>query len=311
MTKDKPTVLTIAGSDSGGGAGIQGDVKTLEAFHVYGLTVLTSITAQNTQGVFQVFDLPPRLVAAQLKAVAEDIPIQAAKTGLLGGVDTIETVAAHIKEFGIRNLVVDPVMRATSGDLLMTPQAQQALIHHLLPLCRIVTPNLPEATELSGVSIRNLPAMKEAARAIVGLGAPAVLIKGGHRAPAGKFDPLISLQARQVRIETNPHDQHPKVSNGDIRSAQGARQRVVDLFFDGRDFYEFGADWVDIPGGVHGTGCALSAAIAAGLAQGLSSLEAIRQAKTYITEAIQRHYRVGHGQPVLDHSWRCFNPRGE
>jgi hydroxymethylpyrimidine/phosphomethylpyrimidine kinase len=272
LLRNRPTVLTIAGSDSGGGAGIQGDLKTLEAFHVYGLTVLTSITAQNTRGVLQVFDLPVEVVAEQLKAVAEDIPIQAAKTGMLSNEQIIDAVASQLKEFGIRNLVVDPVMRAKSGDTLLAAEAEAALIRELLPLCSVVTPNLPEAAELSGFSIRDLPAMKEAARVIAGLGAPAVLIKGGH----GLESPL-----------------------------------CVDLYFDGRDFHEFSAERVSRPGGVHGTGCALSAAIAAGLAQGQDVLAAIGQAKSYITEAIKRHYWVGQGHPVLDHSWRCFHLRGE
>lgn len=268
----RPAVLTIAGSDSGGGAGIQGDLKTLEAFHVYGLTVLTAITAQNTQGVRQVFDLPPEMVAAQLQAVAEDIPIQAAKTGMLSNAGIIEAVATQLRAHSIPNLVVDPVMRAKSGDPLLEASARTALIRLLLPLCRILTPNLPEASELSGLRVRTLGDMKEAARIIVGLAGCAVLIKGGH-------------------LEDSPW--------------------AVDVYFDGHALHEFGADRVSIPGGVHGTGCALSAALAAGLALGYDLLEAIAQAKTYITEAIKRAAQVGHGHPVLDHSWPCFQSQDQ
>jgi len=265
----RPTVLTIAGSDSGGGAGIQGDLKTLEAFQVYGLTVLTSITAQNTKGVVQVFDLPAELVASQIRVVAEDISIDAAKTGMLSSEHLIETVAAKIMEYEIRNLVVDPVMRAKSGDPLIALQAQKALMRLIVPLARIVTPNLPEAEQLSGIRLQSYLAMKEAARIIVENGAQSVLIKGGHMEDTSC---------------------------------------ALDIFFDGRYFHEFSAERVGVQGGVHGTGCAYSSAIAAGLAKGMDILQSISRAKAYITEAIKRHLRVGQGHPVLDHSWNSFNP---
>jgi hydroxymethylpyrimidine/phosphomethylpyrimidine kinase len=267
-----PTVLTIAGSDSSGGAGVQGDLKTLEAFHVYGLSVLTSVTAQNTSGVIQVFDLPAEFISLQIRAVAEDIEISAAKTGMLSSGRIIEAVASQVREFGIGNLVVDPVMRAKSGDPLVAAGAQRALLDHMIPLARLVTPNLPEAEALSGMSIRTKEAMKRAAQVIAGAGAQAVLVKGGH--------------------------------------LEGTRE-AVDILFDGRQFHEFAADRVDVPGGVHGTGCAFSAAIAAGLAKGLGVVEAISRAKVYITEAIKARYHVGHGYPVLRHSWAGSNSEAQ
>ena len=172
--------LTIAGSDSGGGAGIQADLKTFTAFKVFGLSAITGLTAQNTRGV-QGVELPTTdFSAAQLRAVLEDIGADAAKTGMLATGEIIRTVAAIIRDFGLRNLVVDPVMIAASGDALMQHEAAPVMREHLFPLAMVVTPNLDEATFLCERKIRTVEEMEEAARAIHAMGANHVLIKGGH-----------------------------------------------------------------------------------------------------------------------------------
>lgn len=174
------TALTIAGSDSGGGAGIQADLKTFSALGVFGMSAITAITAQNTVAVTAVFELPTDLIAAQIDAVVTDIGVDAAKTGMLSSAEIIRTVAGKVREHGISTLVVDPVMVATSGDRLLRADAVEALRMELLPLATVATPNLPEAEVLTGLTITSLEQMREAARQIVGLGAGSVIVKGGH-----------------------------------------------------------------------------------------------------------------------------------
>ncbi|MGE3911552.1 MAG: bifunctional hydroxymethylpyrimidine kinase/phosphomethylpyrimidine kinase, partial [Chloroflexota bacterium] len=174
------TALTIAGSDSGGGAGIQADLKTFSALGVYGMSAITAITAQNTTGVTAVFELPTDLIAAQIDAVVTDIGVDAVKTGMIASSEIIRVVAGKIREYGISTLVVDPVMVATSGDRLLREDAVDALRTELIPLAAVITPNLPEAGVLIGREISTLDEMREAAREIVGLGARSVMVKGGH-----------------------------------------------------------------------------------------------------------------------------------
>ena len=181
MRKPIYKALTIAGSDSGAGAGIQADLKTFAAFGVYGTSVITAITAQNTVGVTKILELPADLVAAQLDAVVEDIGAQALKTGMLANSAIIEIVAEKIREHRLHNLVVDPVMVAKGGDLLLRPEAIEALRSRLIPLAVIVTPNLPEAEQLTGIPGSRLQDIKESARRIIAMGARSVVIKGGHR----------------------------------------------------------------------------------------------------------------------------------
>ena len=181
MRKPIYKALTIAGSDSGAGAGIQADLKTFAAFGIYGTSVITAITAQNTVGVTKILELPADLVAAQLDAVVEDIGAQALKTGMLANSAIIEIVAEKIREHRLRNLVVDPVMVAKGGDLLLRPEAIEALRSRLIPLAVIVTPNLPEAEQLTGIPGSRLQDIKESARRIIAMGARSVVIKGGHR----------------------------------------------------------------------------------------------------------------------------------
>lgn len=173
--------LTIAGSDSGAGAGIQADLKTFAAHGVYGTSVITAITAQNTTGVSRIVELHPDIIAAQIDAVLQDIGADAAKTGMLSNSAIIETVAAKIRQYRVANLVVDPVMVAKSGDLLLRADAIETLKSRLIPLAMVVTPNLPEAEQLTGVHGTRIGDLKEAARLIAGMGAKSVVIKGGHR----------------------------------------------------------------------------------------------------------------------------------
>jgi len=200
------TALTIAGSDSGGGAGIQADLKTFCAFGVYGMSVLTSITAQNTQGVLGIHDLPAQFVALQLEAVLTDMGADAAKTGMLSNAEIIEVVSAKAREHRLDNLVVDPVMVAKSGESLLREDAREALKGALLPLATVVTPNLPEAEFLSGQKIATTHEMRRAAESIFALGPRYVLIKGGHL-PGDALDILYDGAAftefRSKRIKTH------------------------------------------------------------------------------------------------------------
>ena len=199
-----PRALTIAGSDSGGGAGIQADLKTFAALGVYGLTALTAITAQNTQGVRAALDLPPALVEAQIDAVLEDIGADVAKTGMLSNPAIIEATAGRIRKWSLR-VVVDPVMMAKGGAPLLQPQAVAALRSDLLPLAEVVTPNLPEAEVVTGQRIETLDDMRAAARAIHVLGPRHVIVKGGHRRAEPVdiyFDGDRFVEFRAERIET-------------------------------------------------------------------------------------------------------------
>ena len=175
-----PKALTIAGSDSGGGAGIQADLKTFSAFRVFGMSVITAVTAQNSLGVQGVENLPPAFVALQLRSVLSDFGAGAAKCGMLSTAPIMEAVAATLADDPIEKLVVDPVMVAKSGDALLQPDARQALIERVLPLALVVTPNLPEAESLAGIPVASRPDMEEAARRIHRLGPRYVLVKGGH-----------------------------------------------------------------------------------------------------------------------------------
>ena len=205
-----PVALTIAGSDSGGGAGIQADLKTFAALGVHGTSALTAITAQNTLGVTDIVELPPALVAAQIEAVMSDIGAAAAKTGMLSSAEIIEVVVKAIAHFNIRNLVVDPVMVAKGGARLLRDDAVDALRRRLLPLAAVVTPNLPEAEVLLGRPIRTLDERRQAARDLVALGARAAVVKGGHTDERLSIDhyfdgtDLVELQSPRI-VTPNTH----------------------------------------------------------------------------------------------------------
>ncbi len=175
-----PRALTVAGSDSGGGAGIQADLKTFTVLGVYGMSAITSITVQNTQGVYGVLDIPPHMVYDQIRVVVQDIGVDALKTGMLSSSEIIRAVAQAIRDFELKNLVVDPVMVSKSGDPLLKEEAKKTLVQELIPLALIITPNIPEAQELCGFEIRTLEDMERACKELIALGCGAVLLKGGH-----------------------------------------------------------------------------------------------------------------------------------
>ena len=245
--------MTVAGSDSGGGAGIQADLKTFAALGVHGTSAITAVTAQNTTGVSAVFDLPPSLVEAQFDAVAIDIGIDAMKTGMLSNAQILRAVAGRIRQHGVSKVVVDPVIVATSGDLLLKENAIDALKCLLLPLASVVTPNRGEAEVLAGMEIHSDDDVAEACRRILAFGPRYVLLKGGH-------------------------------AEGD----------AVDWLYDGRQLTPHRADRLEATN-THGTGCTLSATIAAYLALGGDVPEAVARAKQFITAAIRHGYPLGKG----------------
>ncbi|MDQ7037859.1 MAG: bifunctional hydroxymethylpyrimidine kinase/phosphomethylpyrimidine kinase [Aquificota bacterium] len=259
-----PRCLTVAGSDSGGGAGIQADLKTFTALGVYGMSAITSITVQNTEGVFGVFDLPPEVVYNQIKVVAQDIGVDSAKTGMLSNTGIVLAVARAVRDLGIQNLVVDPVFRAKSGDLLLREESVEVLVRELFPLALIVTPNIPEAEVLCGDRIRNLRDAENCAKKILEMGPRAVVIKGGHM-------------------------------EGD---------KVIDLFYEGGlEVHYFVDDRVETKN-THGTGCTFSAAICALIAMGMDLKRAVRKAKDFVKRAIETNPGIGKGHGPLNHMWR-------
>ncbi|AMD92878.1 bifunctional hydroxymethylpyrimidine kinase/phosphomethylpyrimidine kinase [Desulfomicrobium orale] len=262
-------VLTIAGSDSGGGAGIQADLKTIAANGCYGLSVITALTAQNTLGVSGIHPVPLDFVTAQMDAVLSDIGADAVKIGMLFSPELIRTVAQGLVRHGVRTIVLDPVMIAQSGDRLLQDEAIDALKTELIPLATIITPNTPEASALLGREITTAEAVSEAARELMTLGCANVLIKGGHL-ESGDSDDCLYL---------------------------GAEDRAVIL------------SGKRIPTrNNHGTGCTLSSAIASGLAKGQTVETAVRQAKDYITQAIEggAEYTLGQGHGPVHHFFRFF-----
>ncbi len=261
-----PRALTIAGSDSGGGAGIQADIKTFAALGVYGMSAITAVTAQNTNEVTAIQDVEAKIIEAQIDAVANDIGIDAAKTGMLHTSEIIELVTNKILEYGLP-VVVDPVMVAKSGALLLNLDANETLVSRLLPIATIATPNALEAEKISGVKVVTLDDGKEAASIIAEKGAEAVLVKGGHIFSKDKAIDLLYFK-------------------GDYTVLEGERYATKDT---------------------HGTGCTLSAAIAAELAKGKNIIEAVRRAKDYINIAIRQSIRLGAGHGPLNHMAELVN----
>lgn len=256
MIESKPVVLSIAGLDPSGGAGIVADIKTIFALGCFPAAALTSITFQNTTGVFGAEHQTAATLRSQVEPIVRDVTVAAAKTGMLPTAEIVAEVARLFAEENLPAPVVDPVVVATSGDVLIDDDAFQILKTKLFPLARVVTPNIPEAEKLSGLTIESEADMRRAAEAIQSLGARAVLVKGGHSGQA--LDILLS-------------------ENG--------------------GFTEFRSEYIDV-GEIHGSGCTLSAAIAASLGKGLSLEDAVRTAKNYVTDAIralQSTPRIGHG----------------
>jgi hydroxymethylpyrimidine/phosphomethylpyrimidine kinase len=258
--------LTIAGSDSSGGAGIQADLKAFAALGVYGTSAITAVTAQNTMGMVAVMPMPADLVTAQIEAVAADIVIHATKTGMLVNAAIVEAVAAAIDALELPLLVVDPVMVAKSGTRLLDDDGVRALCAELLPRALVVTPNIPEAEILSGRKIESIDHVRSAAQDIHRIAGTAVVITGGHLRDAGD-------------------------------------QTIVDLLFDGKCFTEYQTARIDTPN-THGTGCTFASAIAARLAQGDSLLDAVARAQSYVAGAISHALPIGHRHGPLNHFWK-------
>lgn len=259
--------LTIAGSDSGGGAGIQADLKTFSALGVYGASVITALTAQNTKGVSAIHDVPPDFIAAQIDAVCSDLDVGAVKIGMVSRRAAIEAIAAGLERWRQRAVVLDPVMIAASGDRLLAADAVDVLKRVLIPRALVVTPNLPEAAALLDAPIAVTESdMRAQGERLLALGSRAVLVKGGH--------------------------------------ADGAES--IDLLIEPTAFTRLAADRI-ATSNTHGTGCTLSSAIAAGLAKGLALAEAVRAAKAYVTDALAAANRIkigsGRGPVHHFHAW--------
>jgi hydroxymethylpyrimidine/phosphomethylpyrimidine kinase len=262
-------VLTIAGSDSGAGAGIQADLKAMAAQGVYGLSAITAITAQNTVGVEKVQMLPAGMVEAQIDAVLKDFPVAAVKTGMLGNAEIISAVAARLEQYNIRKVVLDPVMVAKSGDLLLERDAQEALREKLFPLALLITPNIPEAEVLCGHPVKEPADLKAAVRSLYALGPSFVLLKGGH--------------------------------------LTGSRE-VTDILFDGERYYYYRAPRIATKN-THGTGCTYASAIAAHLALGKTVPQAVKAAREYLQNTLPYGLNLGHGHGPIDHFSICMKKK--
>jgi len=262
------TALTIAGSDSSGGAGIQADLKTFTVLGVYGMSAITAVTAQNTLGVKEVVQVEPAMIAKQIDTVAADIQVDATKTGMLGTVAAVEAVADAIKRNTLQPYVCDPVMFAKSGDALAKPDAIEAIKKRLLPMATVVTPNLREAAALVGGDSKlfdSIANCKDVARRLVDLGAKAAIVKG-------------------IVVD----------------------KQIIDLYFDGKEFLEFASE-IFPKEKTHGSGCAFSAAITAGLADGLGLVDSIDRAKQLVSMAIQ--YSDGQGRGTSPVNVLSFKPK--
>ena len=260
-----PVALTIAGSDSSGGAGIQADLKSFAALGVFGASAITALTAQNTRGVRGVHPVPADVVVAQVEAVLDDLDVRAVKTGMLATVDVVRVVAELARAGRLPRLVVDPVMVASSGDRLLEEAAERAYVDQLIPHATVLTPNLRETEVLLGASIDSLEDQREAARSLGALGPRVVVVKGGH-------------------------------------AVRGAGDVAVDVVWDGAAVRELSAPRVATVN-THGTGCSFASAVAAGLASGLAIWPALQQAKLYVWAGISggARWRLGGGHGPLDH----------
>ncbi len=264
------TALTIAGSDSSGGAGIQADLKTFQALGVFGMSAITAVTVQNTQKVYDIQEMHPRIIHDQITCLFEDITIDAVKIGMVSSIPLTEAIASALGS--IENLppvILDPVMISKSGYALLKPDAQDALIRHLFPLARVVTPNLPEAEALLKREIGDIEAMQQAAMDIAGLGARMVVVKGGHLGRGG----------------------------------------ATDVLFDGKACHLLESRRIDTAN-THGTGCTFSSAIAACMAKGEPFLDAVSHAKAYITGAIEHALPLGKGCGPTNHFYDLYKKAG-
>ncbi len=271
MTRHVPSVMTIAGSDSGAGAGIQADLKTFAAMGVFGTTAITAVTAQNTQAVLDVLALPAEMVAAQIDAIVTDIGADVTKTGMLANAEIVDVVVAKVEEHELQPLVVDPVMVSSSGDRLFEDDAVDAIRDRLLPLATVLTPNLPEAEVLLDSKLTSWDDVRNGAKELVGMGADAVVIKGGHALAAADPGP------------------------------------AIDLLYDGNEYHEYTTNRLETTN-THGTGCTFASAIAAALARGTDLRGSVAMAKAFVTKALQTAYPVGSGRGPVHHFYRFWQP---
>ncbi|BDR67533.1 hydroxymethylpyrimidine/phosphomethylpyrimidine kinase [Clostridium tetani] len=272
--------LTIAGSDSSGGAGIQADIKTMSAHRVFGMSVITAVTAQNTQGVFAVQDIDKEIIAKQIDAIFTDIEVNAVKIGMVSKIETIEIIAEKLKEYKAKNVVVDPIMISKSGYNLLAPESKKALIEKLIPLADVITPNLPEAEEIIKtykeegklkediekiLPIDNKEKMEKAAAIIMKMGPKNVLMKGGH-----------------------------------------LEGEAVDILYSKEKISYFSSQRIKTKN-THGTGCTLSSAIASNLALGYTLEESVKKSKDYIQMAIEHSLDIGKGVGPTNHFYELYN----
>jgi hydroxymethylpyrimidine/phosphomethylpyrimidine kinase len=253
------TALTIAGSDSSGGAGIQGDLKTFAAHGVYGMTVITAITAQNTTSVSYIQGLEAITVAKQIEAIFKDIHIDSIKIGMLFNKKIISAIIETLKKYNLPKIVLDPVMVSTTGRILLKGDAIETLVREMFPMCHLITPNILEAGLLTDTTIKSVEHMKEACKKLYSLGPSNVLIKGGH-----------------------------------------LEDVACDVLYDGKEFSYYKHKKIDNPN-THGTGCALSSAIASNLSKGFDINESVKLAKNYITKAIEGGFSIGAGDGPVNH----------
>ena len=265
FTHEFPRVLSIAGSDSGGGAGIQADLKTFAALGCFGMTAITALTAQNTQGVRAIHGVPPAMLLDQIDAVVEDIGVHATKIGMLHSVEVVQAVTQAIARHQLKRIVLDPVMVATSGDRLIAEETVAVLVREVFPRASLITPNLDEAAWLLGRPLRDPSQLQAAADELLAMGARAVLLKGGHLPGEEVVDLFVQPGQPSLRLAS------PRIASGNV----------------------------------HGTGCTLSSAIAAHLALGHGLSEAVRLARGYILHAIESGAPVqtGHGHGPLNHGF--------
>ena len=264
------TALTIAGSDSSGGAGIQADLKTFQALGVFGMSAVTAVTVQNTQKVHDIQEMRPQIVHDQIVCLFDDIAIDAVKIGMVASIPLVESIADALGSIAsLPPIILDPVMISKSGYALLKPNAQAALVQHLFPLAHVVTPNLPEAEALLGKKIADIEAMKQAAREIAGLGAKMVVVKGGHLGQGNATDVL--FDGKEYRLL-----EHPRIETANT----------------------------------HGTGCTFSSAIAAYMARGETFFDAVSQAKTFITGAIENAFDLGKGCGPTHHFFDLYRKAG-
>ncbi len=256
-------VLTIAGSDNSGGAGIQADLKVFSSLNVYGMAVITALTAQNTTGVKDIYPVSGDFVYKQIETIVEDIGTDSVKTGMLLNEEIVEVVSYSVKKFRIKNLVIDTVFKSKNGKDLLSQKGIKTLIEKLLPFGTVITPNIPEAEIISGMEIKNVEDMIKAAKKVHKINNRFVVVKGGH---------LPELE------------------------------KAVDVVFDGKDIIKLEFPFVNTKN-THGTGCTYSAAIAAYLAKGYEPIKAIRLAKSYLHGAIENSLNIGKGKGPLNHNW--------